>query len=59
MTHKERLMAAINHKKPDRVPYDMWFTPEVIDRLYKYLEIKGVDTSVLTSLLGRNICRFL
>lgn len=46
MTHKERIMAAINHKKPDRVPYDVWFTPEVIDVLYKHLEAKGLDTRV-------------
>lgn len=29
MTHKERILMAINHEEPDRVPVDAWLTPEV------------------------------
>lgn len=29
MTPKERILTAVQHKEPDRVPLDMWFTPEV------------------------------
>ncbi len=33
MTPKERVRAALAHEEPDRVPLDMWLTPEVRDRL--------------------------
>ena len=28
MSHKERLLAAVNHEEPDRVPLCAWYTPE-------------------------------
>jgi len=33
MNHKERFIAAINHREPDRVPIDVWYTPEMADRV--------------------------
>jgi len=45
MTSKETIMKTIEHEKPDRVPLDVWFTPEIIDRLYERLENK-VDINV-------------
>ena len=29
MTSKERLLTALSHEEPDRVPVDLWITPEV------------------------------
>jgi uroporphyrinogen decarboxylase len=37
MTHKERYMMAVNHEEPDRVPIDVWFTPEAENQLLQYL----------------------
>jgi len=41
MTHKERLLAAINHEEPDRVPLCAWYTPEAEKKLLRHL---GVDS---------------
>ncbi len=41
MTHKERLLAAINHEEPDRVPICAWYTPEAERMLLRHL---GVDS---------------
>jgi len=45
MTHKERFLMAINHEEPDRVPIDVWYTPEAEKNLLKYL---GEDTDKLS-----------
>jgi len=45
MTHKERFLMAINHEEPDRVPIDVWYTPEAERKLLKYL---GEDTEKLS-----------
>ena len=41
MTHKERLLTALNHEEPDRVPICAWYTPEAEKRLLRHL---GVDS---------------
>jgi uroporphyrinogen decarboxylase len=41
MTHKERLLTAINHEEPDRVPICAWYTPEAEKNLLRHL---GVET---------------
>jgi uroporphyrinogen decarboxylase len=41
MTHKERLLAAINHEEPDRVPICAWYTPEAEKKVLRHL---GVET---------------
>ena len=33
MTSKERIQIALSHEEPDRVPLDLWLTPEVEDAL--------------------------
>ena len=33
MKPRERVLTALNHEEPDRVPVDLWFTSEVEDRL--------------------------
>jgi uroporphyrinogen decarboxylase len=42
MTSKERVLTAINHEEPDKVPLDSWLAPEVADELVKLL---GMDSS--------------
>jgi len=37
MTGRERWLAVINREKPDRVPMDIWVTPEAIDKLQAHL----------------------
>ena len=38
MTGKQRLLAAVEHSEPDRVPVDFAATGEVLDRLYRELD---------------------
>jgi uroporphyrinogen decarboxylase len=40
MNHRERYLAAINHKPVDKVPTDMWATVEVQEALCDYFDIK-------------------
>lgn len=42
MTPRERILAAIRHRPVDRLPTDMWATPEVQDKLYAYLGVDNV-----------------
>ena len=37
MTHRERILAAINHQPCDRVPTDFWGVPEITEKLMKHL----------------------
>lgn len=39
MTHKERVLLAIEHKEPDRVPVDVWYTPEMKQKMIEYLRL--------------------
>ncbi|MCK4245141.1 MAG: uroporphyrinogen-III decarboxylase-like protein [Candidatus Omnitrophica bacterium] len=41
MTPKERWLAVLKRKKPDRIPMDYWATTEATEKLMKYL---GVNT---------------
>jgi uroporphyrinogen decarboxylase len=43
MNHRERVLAAVRHQPVDRVPTDMWATPEVTRKLYAHF---GVDNTV-------------
>ena len=49
MNHRERILAAIRHQPLDRVPTDMWATPEVLHKLFAHFGIavelqRGADT---------------
>ena len=59
MTHKERILAAVNHRPVDRVPTDMWATPEVQEILFDHFGISaGKDTCTDTiGLSGGNLSR--
>jgi len=41
MNSKERILSAIHREKPDRIPSDIWATPEVMENLKKHF---GVDS---------------
>lgn len=42
MTHRERILTALEHKTPDRCPMQISFTPEFADRLRQDMDIKGI-----------------
>lgn len=41
MTHRERILAAIDHKPLDRVPLDYWGVPEITSRLFEAVGAKN------------------
>ena len=43
MTHRERVITALTHEKPDRCPMQISFTPEFADRLEKELGGKHTE----------------
>jgi uroporphyrinogen decarboxylase len=49
MPARERVMIAVAHQEPDRVPIDLWVAPEVKQRLSTYF---ACDYSLLLDLLG-------
>jgi uroporphyrinogen decarboxylase len=52
MTSKERVLMAINHEEPDKVPLDGWLAPEVADAL---MRLMGVDTEEDPFALGKRL----
>ncbi len=52
MTSKERVLTAINHEEPDKVPLDSWLAPEVANELKRML---NVDTSADPFALGKRL----
>ncbi|MCL5071635.1 MAG: hypothetical protein M1308_12195, partial [Actinobacteria bacterium] len=40
MTHKERILAAVEHSAIDRIPIDYWGTLEATNKLMKELNVK-------------------
>ncbi len=49
MTSRERVLRALQHEEPDRVPRDLWATPEVYALLREHFEV-GADRVVLDRL---------
>jgi uroporphyrinogen decarboxylase len=43
MTHKERLLTAVNHEEPDRVPICAWYTPEAEKKVLKHLGVESEE----------------
>lgn len=39
MTARERVLAVLSHARSDRVPFDIWYTPEVRDQLLAYFQL--------------------
>jgi len=47
MNCKERLLTALDHREPDRVPIDLWFTSEVEEKLSaEHGGLRGVELRV-------------
>lgn len=44
MTHKERLLTALAHEEPDRVPICAWYTPEAERHLLRHLGVPSDRT---------------
>jgi uroporphyrinogen decarboxylase len=44
MKPRERVLTALNHEEPDRVPLDYWTTPAAYEKLRNYLNIKAPET---------------
>jgi len=42
MTHRERILAAINHNPTDRVPTDYWGVPEITQKLMKHFDVSNM-----------------
>jgi uroporphyrinogen decarboxylase len=40
MDHRQRILAAIRHQPVDRVPTDIWATPEVWNKLFAHFDVK-------------------
>lgn len=53
MTPRERVIAAIDHRQPDRVPIALRFAPELRERLMEKLAVD--TTEQLDSLLGQDM----
>jgi len=52
MTHKERLLTAINHEEPDRVPLCAWYTPEAEKTLLSHFGVNSDKTETYKSAGG-------
>lgn len=50
LTPRQRVIQTINRQVPDRVPFDFWGVPEVIDRLVEYFNV--ADEQEMLRLLG-------
>jgi hypothetical protein len=56
---RDRVLAAINHVEPDRVPVDMWALPPVTDNLRAHLGGIGSRSAVGLAGLCRSAARDL
>jgi len=52
MTHKQRLLTALNHEEPDRVPICAWYTPEMERQMLRHLGVDSADTETYKSAGG-------
>ncbi len=43
MNHKQRVLNALNHEQPDRVPIFYWGVPEFSEKMISQLEFSGID----------------
>ena len=41
MNSRERVLTALNHEEPDRVPVHVDFTPEIAEELSQYLQLRN------------------
>lgn len=43
MTPRERVLTALAHREPDRIPWDYWAAPEVTERLLAHLRLPDLE----------------
>ncbi len=43
MSPHERVEKALAHEQPDRVPFDFWAVPEVLQALCQFLEVQSLE----------------
>lgn len=56
MNSKERVLTAINHEEPDKVPIDAWLAPEVSEVIIKLLNIDiSKDRFAMAKALGHDM----
>lgn len=55
MTSKDRVLAAINHEKQDRVPINYMANPEIDKKLKKYFNLKPAQNEELYEILGVDV----
>ena len=41
MNSRQRVLTALEHREPDRVPFDLWAVPEVWERLQRHLGLES------------------
>ena len=57
MNSKERVLMAINHEEPDKVPIDSWMAPEISNIFVKILGIDlEKDRFALAKKMGHDRC---
>ena len=52
MNHKERLLTAINHEEPDRVPLCAWYTPEAEKTVLRHFGVESDQTMMYNDIGG-------
>ncbi len=56
MNSRERVLTAINHEEPDKVPLDSWMAPEVASSIVKFLNLDlENDRFALAKALGHDL----
>lgn len=45
LTHRQRVLTTLDHEEPDRVPWDLWAAPEVMQRLRDHLDVGDASTT--------------
>jgi len=60
MNSKERVLTALNHEEPDRVPLYVEYTPEAQQRVFDHLKIpeERRDSPTLAKLMGHDLLTF-
>ena len=57
MTPRDRWLAVLTRRKPDRVPMDYWSTPEFSASLIRHLGLSRRSQRVLVDMLNRDSCK--
>ncbi len=57
MNHRERILAAIHRQPLDKIPTDMWATPEVWEKLFTHFQIDAGQNSATqkASIVGNRV----